>query len=541
MRIAGVLLAALAIAPAAHARLLPKSGEPVVPPPLPAQRALESPNATPFTLVQTTGGRGAALARASGGVLLGASPPIWRVPTRSARLLVPRLVARGLLLVAAPDRTLASDGHIAAGDPLLPQEWWLPRVGADRVEPPGPGRPLTIVDTGLDVTHPDFARRPDTATLNEQTLAAEGEFHGTAVSSVAAAPANGIGVVGVYPQARLQMWDASPGGQLTEGDEIRGIEAAADRGRGVINLSLGSTERDFLEEEAVFAAFGEGSLVVAAAGNDRETGSPLSFPANLSHVLTVAATDEADRPAVFSSASAGIDLAAPGQDIPAAIPLRFDPSGYEPVDGTSFSAPIVSGAAAWVWTARPGLDNTQLFDLMRFSARDVGPRGFDPDTGYGVLDIPAALTRTAPPTDLQEPNDDIFLVRPHGLFVGGTAPLTRPGRRTALIHARIDESEDPEDVYRVWVPARSRVTVSVHGDADANVELWRARTQTVQETGAQGRRDLIAASGRKGIAVDTVVAANRTVRGAYVYADVFVARGTVSVRYSLSVKTSRLR
>ena len=255
-----------------------------------------------------------------------------------------------------------------------------------------------MIDSGVDLSHEEFAGRPNTIALNTQsTTANDEELHGTATASVVGAPVNAKGIVGIYPQAKLQLWDASPTGQLTVGDEIAGLAAARRRGQGVINLSLGGFDRLPIEEHAILNAFGAGLLVVASAGNDREEGSSLSYPASFAHVLTVGATDESDRVTVFSSASPAMDLAAPGQDITAAIPTLFDPSGYASVDGTSFSAPLVSGAAAAVWTLRPTLTNTQLFEVMRRSARDVGKAGWDADTGFGILDVPAALTRKPPP------------------------------------------------------------------------------------------------------------------------------------------------
>ena len=95
-------------------------------------------------------------------------------------------------------------------------------------------------------------------------------------------------------------------------------------------------------------------------------------------MLTVAATDSATGRRRFSTASLQVDLAAPGVEIPAAIPVAFNADGYATLSGTSFAAPIVAGAAAWVWTARPQLDNTQVFDLMRWSAtRPRSEPGFD--------------------------------------------------------------------------------------------------------------------------------------------------------------------
>ena len=385
-----------------------------------------------------------------------------------------------------PDRALT---HFS--DPLVSYQWWIPAIGADKVEPPGPGIPITVIDTGLDTSHEEFSTRPNTSTLNSQVITALGEeFHGTAVASVAAAPTNGVGVVGVYPQAALQAYDASPNaaGQLTVGDEVRGLVTAIGRGRSVINLSLGASQYLPIEEEAVLAAFGTGTLVVVAAGNEREKGNPLDYPASYSHVLTVGSTGTTDAVSHFSNRSPFMDLAAPGESIPAAIPESIYPGKYSQVDGTSFSTPLVAGASAAVWTSRPTLKNTQLFDLMRWTARDVAPAGWDPDTGFGVLDIPAATSSKAPAVDPQEPNEDVFLVKPKGLFRSGHAPLTAAGHGRTALSARLDSSEDPEDVYRVWVPKKSKVTFSLKPNANVNVAIWGPKTKSVFEKGKALKR-----------------------------------------------------
>ena len=171
-----------------------------------------------------------------------------------------------------------------------------------------------MIDSGVDASNPEFLNRPDTTYLNPQTFSStEEELHGTATASVAAA--QGAAITGIYPKAKLQLWDASPAGELTVSDEIAGLSDAVRHGRSVINLSLGGFDRLPVEEHAILAAFGAGSLVVASAGNDRQEGSPLSYPASFAHVLTVGATDESDAVADFSSASSHMDLAAPGQDM----------------------------------------------------------------------------------------------------------------------------------------------------------------------------------------------------------------------------------
>jgi subtilisin family serine protease len=256
----------------------------------------------------------------------------------------------------------------------------------------------------------------------------------------------------------------------------------------------------------------------------------------MSHVLTVAATDEHDVAASFSSSSAGVDLAAPGVDIPVAVPLQYDPSGYKTLAGTSFSAPIVSGATAWVWTARPGLDNTQMFDLMRWSARDVGPPGFDEATGFGILDVPTALTMAAPARDPLEPNDNIYLVKPGGLFATGQPAVTTPAKPSASLSARLDVTEDPRDVYRVFVPAHKTVALQVRGSENLDLQLWKPTTKSVLETGAAQKRDLAGTSARPGLAPRLSVA-NTSSHGGYYYANVFLGHGVGTAEYTLSITT----
>jgi len=470
----------------------------------------------------------------SGGRELAPELGLWRVPTA----LVPQLRTAGLVRYAQPDRLLRPAAATRSlVDPFVAQEWWLPDIGATQATPPGPGVPITVIDTGVDVAHPEFAGRTNTVLLNTQSTTDTNEdFHGTAVSSVAAAPENGVGIVGVYPQAVLREYDADLSGRLSDSDLIAAIETALSTGPSVINLSLGGTVFDQALQDVIYSAIRRGSLVVAASGNSREEGNPANFPADMSHVLTVAATDQNDRSAFFSSSSFGVDLAAPGVGILAAVPVRYAASGFATVDGTSFSTPIVAAAAAWVWTVRPTLDQTQLFDVMRLSARDVEGTGFDAETGFGILDIPHALTITEPAKDPQEPNDDVDLVKPGRLFATGTAPLTTPTKRTATVHARLDFTEDPDDVYRVWVPAGQTVTVTVSARAKLALQLWRPTTRTVQEQGAAKRRDLAATVTRTATKA-TLGVTNTTKKGGFYYADVFAQTGNPS--YDLTVKTSK--
>ena len=469
------------------------------------------PDATPY--LRVTGARA-----------LSPSIGLWRVRSRDAR----RLERAGLVRAAEPERRLVPDA--ATGDPLLGNEWWLASVGAMQVSAPGPGVPVAIVDTGLDFTHPEFVQRPDTASLNPQndndTI---GDYHGTAVASVVGAPANDFGMVGIYPRASLYSYDADLTGELTNADLIEGIAEAAAHGRIVINLSLGSTHFDALLDDEILAAVRSGALIVAAAGNSGASGIP-NYPASLPHVLTVAATTQSGVPAPFTAVSDGVDLAAPGVGISVAVPYLYTVDGYQYLDGTSFSAPIVSGAAALVWTVRGDLDNTQLFDVLRFSAHDVAPTGFDPDTGFGLLDVPSALALATPKRDSPEPNDDVRLVKPKALFRAGQPPLLGRSKSSAFVRGAVDGAEDPDDVYRVWVPRRHQL-IARASNASVRLYVWRPATRTVAETGAGARRDL-AASG-----AGHVTTVNSTKAGGFYYVDVRYPHVVGNVHYPLNVRT----
>jgi subtilisin family serine protease len=462
--------------------------------------------------------KGAQLARAAGGTELAHELRIWRVPSYA----VAELRRAGVVHVSRPEGllpTLAASQQNAT-DPLVPLEWWRAAIGSDQVDSPGAGKPVTVVDSGIDLSHPEFATRPNTTALNAQTTTEVDEDHGTEVSSVIAAPNNGVGIVGIYPDAVLRVWDASPFGFLSEGSAIQGIYEAARNGPGVINLSFGGEDDDPLLDDAIQFAFRSGSLVVAAAGNDALSGNPPNFPADYAHVLTVGATNESNEVAAFSSLSPTVDLAAPGVHIPVAEPLAMDPSGYTTDgNGTSFAAPLVAGAAAWVWTVRPELDNTQLFELMRRSATDIAAPGFDNASGYGLLNLPAALAFKAPSRDPQEPNDRPRQIEPRGLFAVGTPPLTAPGRTTGSISARVDRSEDPIDLYRVWAPAGRTLRAQVAGSVFVRL-LERTTRERALAVGKHG----VATYHNKG-------------KGSYVYAEVRPA--VRDTGYRLQITASR--
>ncbi|HEX5583530.1 S8 family peptidase [Gaiella sp.] len=421
----------------------------------------------------------------AGGKLVARELDLWTLPAGSAAPALGALKAAGAVAFSEPEAThtasVSSVSAVSADDPLVGQEWWRSAIGADQLTPPGPGVPVSLVDSGVDLGHPEFAGRPNLIALNTQEPQPLGGVHGTAVASVVGAQANGVGVVGVYPDAVIRSWDAAigTGTELTTSQIVNGIIAVSSQGKSVINLSLGGPGPDEAIKAAVDLAVARGSLVVAASGNDGEEGNTLTYPAAYPHVLTVAATQPDGSVAPWSSRSRFVDIAAPGAQIPVAtVDSLTGGTGWAPEDGTSFATPIVSAAAAWLWTVRPALDAGQVAQILRQSATDIGSPGVDPSSGHGLLNLPAALATPTPVRDPNEPNDDANQVVPGRDGYHSTPALLRRSA-TTRVAGTVDRFEDPRDVFRVWVPKGRKLTASVVGDAATTLTLARGTAQSV--------------------------------------------------------------
>jgi hypothetical protein len=545
--------------------------------------------------------------RAAGAVPVMPAIGIWKVDNFHAGALQATLLARGALRDVSVNRVLRLRAAtpmagpepplpigpqymfaaIGAFDPVTGAAPLDPLTGGPLVSPAVP-RPLFFIDAGTDFTTPDFANRggpapaPNFGALNVAENAQDtsgalgaGEWHGTGTASTAAAAANGLGIVGVVPNALLGAWDASstdsacqPEGCIDSASELMGIQRAIDRRYPIVNMSLGAASASypapagyFTEYLAIQDAFAHGILVVVSAGNERDQGNPYEYPGDFPHVLTVAATMPDDSHAFFSNSLPMNDVAAPGWAVGVQVPANFDlgaqgslvtctpelpaAAGWCDEFGTSFSAPIVAGVASWVWAERPDLSNAQVFNLLRASARDVGAPGFDGDTGYGVVSIPNALAypRAALPKDSAEPNDDIPMINGAYRF-GPTQPfLMRRSQRYIATHQWADVFEDFEDVFRIQRgrPARLRLKLAHPGGQDLDVCVWTSRARDVYPDLPNGRdRQLLGCSTQRGGRPDVLTV--RTARSpGLVYVDVYVPvpRSRFRGSYTLSIKRIR--
>lgn len=460
---------------------------------------------------------------------------VYVVERARAREFARVLRARGLYVFSEPNR-LARLG--TARDPGSDAASWRDViVDPNRQEPAvGPTSPaLGLIDTPAAIRHQEFrggnvSKTEDIPPYDE---------HGTATAAVAAAPVNGMGIVGVWP--RMRAFNL-PLRELTCAEAVRRIMEAIELGVAAINMSYGATELCFAEYVALQFATGAGIVPVAAAGNEFNNGNPTLFPASLPHVLTVAGIGPDFRASFFSSASAAIDLAAPAEGIVTAVPPAFDSEdgnrdGYAALDGTSFAAPMAAAAVAWARAERPNLSGFQANQVVRLSARDLEDSGYDPSTGFGLLDIDAALSLPAPPDDPFEPNDDVIWVDGRA-FGSADPPIFRRARRRAL-RAFLDQVEDPDDVYRIVFPRRSRLSITIKptfGDVDLRVFDEGAET-------VDSRRFLVASSARNGRRRDRVIVANRarSSQVAYIHAYIDPVVDQLDAGYRLVIRRLRRR
>jgi subtilisin family serine protease len=448
-------------------------------------------------------------------------------------------------LVAGLCAALLGPGGAAAADPLAATEDWLPRVVTPGLAPPSaPIPPIAIIEQGFDPEHPEMqggwvsmrrpSPRPDLTNEQQVQDFASSIAHGTEIASIIGAPRDGIGMEGLLPGARVRVY----GNSLACRDMARAIRQAVDEGARVISASYGFTSAGACRahHDATSYAFGRGALVVAAAGNGRPS-QPSIQPGNDYHVLTVAALTAADQPTGFSYQNVYVDLAAPGEGVLAATPVWWDtldgvPDGYSRVDGTSFSAPLVAAAAAWVMARRPQLTPDQVAEVLRRSARDLQRPGWDISTGWGAVDLAAALRQPAPPTDPDEPNDDIrWLDGRAGL--PRVPPLLRQGTSESIT-ARLDSLKDPLDVYPAWVPPRGAVAIRVTPTGmPMDLFVWQPGTRTTRA----GSAGAVTSSRRPGLRPDEVRIVNRSGRGARIWVEVRRVRArALSGGYTLGLK-----
>jgi thermitase len=271
------------------------------------------------------------------------------------------------------------------------------RAGVGRY-PRWGGVRVGVIDTGIDIDHPDLAGRTVAcrewvAPVLQSGGCADDTGHGTHVAGTIGAIAdNGIGIAGVAFNSPLVVCRAL-GGPFEQGrvsDIARCIDWAKDSGAQVISMSFAGGPSNTLRR-AVAKAWKNGrrsgSVLVGAAGN--AGGHQASYPAAYPQVISVAATTDRDQQAWFSNAHRTVEVAAPGLGILS----TSRGGGYMRLSGTSMAVPHVSGLAAQVWRDHKRWPARRVRNALRTSAHDLGPKGPDDRFGHGRVNLAKATAR----------------------------------------------------------------------------------------------------------------------------------------------------
>jgi subtilisin len=297
--------------------------------------------------------------------------------------------------------------------------WGVQYIGSQNVhnqDVNGAGINITVLDTGIDYYHEDLKNNyrggynfvfNNADPWDDNCLSIYKTCHGTHVSGIIAAESNGLGIIGVAPKSNIYAVKVLDGGGFGAADMIiSGVEWAMGNNSNIISMSIQSPEDNTALLDAINAAYNQGILIVAAAGNTN--GGNVVYPAAYDNVIAVTAIDQNAQRASFSPIDQKIELAAPGVNINSTVQ-----GGYAYLSGTSMAAPYVTGVAALIFSSNypdangDGVrDNRDIRKILQDTALDIGTPGRDNIYGYGIVDASKALLGYSTYDDISVTIDD---------------------------------------------------------------------------------------------------------------------------------------
>lgn len=291
------------------------------------------------------------------------------------------------------------------------ETWSIANINARPVHDSGNtgvGIKIGIIDSGISNTHTDLHVAGEYDFVNDAPTSNDVYGHGTHVAGTACATINVGGAVGVAPDCELyDLRVLNDAGSGTTADILAAVNWAVENKLDIINLSLGrSTDMGSIAEATFNAAYNAGVLIVAAGGNSGTRsgkGTNTIYPANYASVMAVAATDQNNNRATFSSTGNAVEISAPGAGVHSTWNDTDSYSNPQPVcdvvygcykdaSGTSMASPQVAGVAALIMAAGV-INNVQVRELLKTTAT---PLGDTKQFGAGLVNAEVAVASITP-------------------------------------------------------------------------------------------------------------------------------------------------
>lgn len=297
---------------------------------------------------------------------------------------------------------------IKVTDPAVSQQWHITKMGMQKAWDITMGKAsvkVAVIDSGVDATHPELKDRVSYTydVVRKSTKIRYPDDHGTHVAGIIAASANNRQGVGVAPKVTLLCYDVFSGDALCyTSNLIKAINYATDKGCRVINMSLGSYDKDELLEQALKRARSKNVTVVAAGGNGDRAGNPItkpSYPADYSTCISVVPVNKKFVRPKWADYNKYKDISAPGIDIYSTTPK----GKTDLMSGSSMATPFVTGVYALMYSVNPKLTCSEADKIVFNTAKDLGAAGKDKYYGYGLIQPASAVAKAAKQAPLSPP------------------------------------------------------------------------------------------------------------------------------------------
>ena len=291
------------------------------------------------------------------------------------------------------DISLVQDYDIAAYTDKIPAQFpMIKTVPTQTVPYTGEGVKVGVLDTGIDVDHPDLKVSGGVCTVaveycSKGTSYDDDDGHGTHVAGIIAAKQNNLGIIGIAPNVELYAIKALGKVDSSSSTTIaKGIEWAIENNIDILNLSIITLDSDPIIQKFIEAAYDDGMIIIGAAGNAGTT-IGVQYPALYKDVIAVSSVNSEKKITDTSSTGEKVELAAPGYDIYSTYPLDkyTEGKGYATLSGTSMAAPHVTGIAALYKERFPSFSNSKIRELLTSRSEDLGPIGRDKQYGFGLV------------------------------------------------------------------------------------------------------------------------------------------------------------